>query len=190
MLEKTLGVPLFQEQAMKVAIVGAGFTPAEADALRRSMATFKTTGGVSHFRDKMIGGMIAQRLYPGFRRADLQADRGLRQLRLPRKPRRELRQDRLRLVLDEALSSGHLLRGFAQRPADGLLRARPAGPRRAGAWRRDAPGLRQREPLGLHAGDLVIPAKPGSQDARALSQSTRALRRGDVLLPSASACAW
>ena len=49
MLEKTLGVPLFQEQAMKVAIVGAGFTPAEADALRRSMATFKSTGGVSTF---------------------------------------------------------------------------------------------------------------------------------------------
>jgi error-prone DNA polymerase len=47
--EKTLGVPLFQEQAMKVAIVGAGFTPAEADALRRSMATFKSTGGVSKF---------------------------------------------------------------------------------------------------------------------------------------------
>jgi error-prone DNA polymerase len=58
-LEKTKGVPLFQEQAMKVAIVGAGFKPAEADALRRSMATFKTTGGVSHFREKMIGGMIA-----------------------------------------------------------------------------------------------------------------------------------
>jgi error-prone DNA polymerase len=57
-LEKTKGVPLFQEQAMKVAIVGAGFAPAEADALRRSMATFKTTGGVSHFREKMIGGMI------------------------------------------------------------------------------------------------------------------------------------
>ncbi|HEY0314333.1 MAG TPA: error-prone DNA polymerase [Allosphingosinicella sp.] len=59
-LEKTLGVPLFQEQAMKVAIVGAGFTPAEADQLRRSMATFKFTGGVSHFRDKMIGGMVAR----------------------------------------------------------------------------------------------------------------------------------
>jgi error-prone DNA polymerase len=57
-LEKTLGVPLFQEQAMKVAIVGAGFTPAEADALRRSMATFKSTGGVSHFQDKMIEGMV------------------------------------------------------------------------------------------------------------------------------------
>jgi len=57
-LRKTLGVPLFQEQAMKVAIVGAGFTPAEADALRRSMATFKQTGGVSGFRDKLVEGMV------------------------------------------------------------------------------------------------------------------------------------
>ena len=59
-LEKTLGVPLFQEQAMKVAIVGAGFTPAEADQLRRAMATFKFTGGVSHFSEKLIEGMVAR----------------------------------------------------------------------------------------------------------------------------------
>ena len=57
-LGKTLGVPLFQEQAMRVAIECAGFTPSEADQLRRSMATFKFTGGVSHFRDKLIGGMV------------------------------------------------------------------------------------------------------------------------------------
>ncbi len=57
-LEKTLGVPLFQEQAMQIAIVCAGFTPDEADALRRSMATFKFTGGVHHFHDKMITGMV------------------------------------------------------------------------------------------------------------------------------------
>ncbi|MDB5688593.1 MAG: dnaE2 [Sphingomonas bacterium] len=62
-LEKTLGVPLFQEQAMKVAIVGAGFTPAEADQLRRAMATFKFTGGVSHFYDKLVEGMVT-RGYP------------------------------------------------------------------------------------------------------------------------------
>jgi error-prone DNA polymerase len=62
-LEKTLGVPLFQEQAMKVAIVGAGFTAVEADQLRRAMATFKLTGGVSHFYDKLVGGMI-DRGYP------------------------------------------------------------------------------------------------------------------------------
>jgi error-prone DNA polymerase len=58
-LGKTLGVPLFQEQAMKVAIVGAGFSAAEADQLRRAMATFKYTGGVTHFRDKLVEGMVA-----------------------------------------------------------------------------------------------------------------------------------
>ena len=57
-LGKTLGVPLFQEQAMKIAIVAAGFTPAEADALRRAMATFRRTGQVPSFRDKMVNGMI------------------------------------------------------------------------------------------------------------------------------------
>ena len=49
-LGKTLGVPLFQEQAMRVAIECAGFTPGEADQLRRAMATFKLTGGVSQVR--------------------------------------------------------------------------------------------------------------------------------------------
>ena len=58
-LGKTLGVPLFQEQAMRVAIECAGFTASEADQLRRSMATFKFTGGVSHFKDKLVAGMVA-----------------------------------------------------------------------------------------------------------------------------------
>ena len=62
-LGKTLGVPLFQEQAMRVAIECAGFTPGEADQLRRAMATFKFTGGVSHFKTKLVGGMVA-RGYP------------------------------------------------------------------------------------------------------------------------------
>ncbi|RZJ47601.1 MAG: error-prone DNA polymerase [Brevundimonas sp.] len=57
-LGKTLGVPLFQEQAMRVAIECAGFTASEADQLRRAMATFKFTGGVSHFKDKLVGGMV------------------------------------------------------------------------------------------------------------------------------------
>jgi len=62
-LGKTLGVPLFQEQAMRVAIECAGFTPGEADQLRRSMATFKFTGGGSHFKTKLVGGMV-ERGYP------------------------------------------------------------------------------------------------------------------------------
>jgi len=57
-LKRTLGVPLFQEQAMKIAIVAAGFTPAEADELRRSMATFKAKGKISYFEHKLINGMI------------------------------------------------------------------------------------------------------------------------------------
>lgn len=57
-LGRTLGVPLFQEQAMKIAIVAAGFTPAEADDLRRNMATFKFKGLVAQFEEKLMNGML------------------------------------------------------------------------------------------------------------------------------------
>ncbi|MDF2369115.1 error-prone DNA polymerase [Sneathiella sp.] len=56
-LSKTLGVPLFQEQAMRIAIVGARFTPGEADQLRRAMATFRKMGTINSFREKFIRGM-------------------------------------------------------------------------------------------------------------------------------------
>ncbi len=65
-LGKTLGVPLFQESAMRVAMVCAGFTGGEADQLRKSMATFKFTGGVSRFKDKLVNGMIANGYSPDF----------------------------------------------------------------------------------------------------------------------------
>nr|CAD6436566.1 error-prone DNA polymerase [Rhizobium sp. Q54] len=65
-LHKTLGVPLFQESAMKVAMVCAGFTGGEADQLRKSMATFKFTGGVSKFKDKLVSGMIKNGYSPEF----------------------------------------------------------------------------------------------------------------------------
>jgi error-prone DNA polymerase len=58
-LGKTLGVPLFQEQAMRIAIVAAGFTPSEADGLRRAMATFRKVGTISTFQTKMVEGMVA-----------------------------------------------------------------------------------------------------------------------------------
>ncbi len=65
-LGRTLGVPLFQEQAMKIAIVAAGFTPTEADGLRRSMATFKAKGLVSKFHAKMIKGMTERGYEPEY----------------------------------------------------------------------------------------------------------------------------
>ncbi|WP_218191168.1 error-prone DNA polymerase [Enhydrobacter aerosaccus] len=57
-LERTLGVPLFQEQAMQMAIVAAGFSPAKADKLRRAMATFRRTGTIHKLKDDFINGML------------------------------------------------------------------------------------------------------------------------------------
>ena len=60
LLGETYGVPLFQEQAMKLAIVAAGFTPSEANKLRRAMATFRNVGGMDKFQEKLVGGMVAR----------------------------------------------------------------------------------------------------------------------------------
>lgn len=70
-LKRTLGVPLFQEQVMQVAMVCAGFTASEADQLRRAMATFKNTGTINHFKERLLSGMaireyqaeFAERIY-------------------------------------------------------------------------------------------------------------------------------
>jgi len=64
-LGKTLGVPLFQEQAMRIAIVAAGFSPSEADRLRRAMATFRKNGDIHLFHTKMVEGMVGR----GYERA-------------------------------------------------------------------------------------------------------------------------
>jgi len=60
-LERTLGVPLFQEQAMQIAITAAGFAPAEADRLRRAMATFKRTGTIGNFEKRFVDGMVEKK---------------------------------------------------------------------------------------------------------------------------------
>ncbi|MDE2184272.1 MAG: error-prone DNA polymerase [Alphaproteobacteria bacterium] len=73
-LGKTMGVPLFQEQAMQLAIVAAKFTPSEANGLRRAMATFRNVGTIDTFREKMIGGMVRRGYEPEY------ADRCFRQI--------------------------------------------------------------------------------------------------------------
>ena len=65
-LGKTLGVPLFQEQAMKIAIVAGGFQPGEADQLRRAMATFKRTGTIGNYHTLMVEGMVKRGYEPDF----------------------------------------------------------------------------------------------------------------------------
>lgn len=58
-LSRTMGVPIFQEQVMQIAVVAAGFTPGDADQLRRSMAAWKRKGGVDKYRAKLVGGLLA-----------------------------------------------------------------------------------------------------------------------------------
>jgi error-prone DNA polymerase len=59
-LHRTLGVPIFQEQVMQIAIVAAGFSPGEADALRRAMGAWKRSGGLDPFRERLLSGMHAK----------------------------------------------------------------------------------------------------------------------------------
>jgi error-prone DNA polymerase len=65
-LERTLGVPIFQEQVMEIAMVAAGFTVGEADQLRRAMAAWKRKGGLGPFRERLVGGMTARGYSPAF----------------------------------------------------------------------------------------------------------------------------
>jgi error-prone DNA polymerase len=67
-LSRTLGVPIFQEQVMQLAIVAAGFTPGEADALRRAMAAWKRKGGLGPFEQRLVEGMRARGYDEGFAR--------------------------------------------------------------------------------------------------------------------------
>ena len=68
-LSKTMGVPLFQEQAMRIAMVAAEFSSAEANGLRRAMATFRNLGTIQHFRAMLVGRMVARGYEPAFAEA-------------------------------------------------------------------------------------------------------------------------
>jgi error-prone DNA polymerase len=65
-LQRTLGVPIFQEQVMQIAIAAAGFSAGEADALRRAMGAWKRSGGIDHFKDKLLNGMRANKYSDDF----------------------------------------------------------------------------------------------------------------------------
>ena len=67
-LQRTLGVPIFQEQVMQIAIVAAGFSPGEADRLRRAMGAWKRSGGIDHFKDELLNGMRANKYSDDFSR--------------------------------------------------------------------------------------------------------------------------
>ena len=151
-LGKTLGVPLFQEQAMRVAIECAGFTPGEADQLRRAMATFKHTGGVSKFSEKLITGMMKNGYTHEFAAQTFKQLEGFGSYGFP-----ESHAASFALI---AYASSWMKCWHPDVFCAALLNAQPMGfyapaqivrdardPRR-----RSSSGVRQRVPLGLHAG--------------------------------------
>ncbi len=82
-LEKTLGVPLFQEQAMRLAVVAAGFTPGEADQLRRAMGAWRRPGLIDEFRRKLVDGMLARGMARPFAEQVFQQIRGFGEYGFP-----------------------------------------------------------------------------------------------------------
>ncbi|MBI3716497.1 MAG: error-prone DNA polymerase [Betaproteobacteria bacterium] len=82
-LVRTLGVPIFQEQVMQISIVAAGFTPGEADELRRAMAAWKHKGDLSRFHDKLVGGMVARDYDPKFAEAIFEQMKGFGEYGFP-----------------------------------------------------------------------------------------------------------
>ncbi len=119
-LERTLGVPLFQEQAMRLAVVAAGFTPGEADQLRRAMGAWRRPGIIEQFRKKLLEGMMAKGLTQEFAEAVFRPDQRFRRIRLSRVARRQLRAVGLRFGLAEALLPGRV----SPRP---LINSQPMG---------------------------------------------------------------
>jgi len=75
-LERTLGVPLFQEQVMRLMMVAAGYTPGEADQLRRDMAAWKRRGGIEKHEDRILSGMLARGYTPEFAQRTFQQIQG------------------------------------------------------------------------------------------------------------------
>ena len=150
-LRKTLGVPLFQEQVMKLAVVAADYTPGEADQLRRDMAAWQRSGRIERHRDRLITRMMAKGIAREFAERVFDQIRGFGEYGFPESHAASFAlvayatawmkchyPDRLHLLAPERAADGVL------HPGDDR-RGRPA------ARRRGAPGRRPAERVGLHA---------------------------------------
>ena len=151
-LHKTLGVPLFQEQAMKLAVVAAGFTPGEADQLRRAMGAWRRSGVIEKFRAKLLNGMKARGLNEQFAEQVFTQIRGFGEYGFPESHAASFAL----LVYVSAWLKRYYPACFTaalvEQPADGVLRPGPIGRRRPPPRRSGPPCGRELQRLGLHAG--------------------------------------
>ena len=157
--KKTLGVPLFQEQAMRLAVVAAGFTPGEADQLRRAMGAWRRPGVIDRFRQKLLDGMQANGYSAEFAERLFKQIRGFGEYGFP-----ESHAASFALLV---YVSAWLKRYYPAAFAAALLNSQPMGfyapaqlvAKRPRARRRSAADRRQSQPLGLHAGKDFRSAK-------------------------------
>ena len=124
---------------MQMAVAVGDCSAADADLLRRAMGSKRGVEKIEQLRSKLYAGMAENGIDARRRRLDLREDRGVRELRLRREPRAELRPARLRELVAEAALPRRVPRRAAARPADGLLLAADPHGRRQAARRRDAP---------------------------------------------------
>ena len=142
-LKKTLGIPLFQEQLMQMAIDVAGFSAGDADELRQALGAKRSRQRMEQLRHRFVDGARAKGLTDDVIAADLGQAGRLRQLRLPREPFDQLRLPGLRLVVAQAPVPGRLLCRPAPGPAHGVLLAPLPGPGRQAPRGADVRALHQ-----------------------------------------------
>jgi error-prone DNA polymerase len=171
-LVRTLGVPLFQEQAMQIAIVAAGFTPAEADKLRRAMATFKRVGTIGSLKDKFINGMITKKYERSFAEASFAQIEGFGEYGFP-----ESHAASFAILV---YASSWLKCYYPDVFATALLNAQPMGFYAPAQIVRDAieHGVEVR-PIDVNASDWDNTLEPGPDAAKRLHHRHEEMR-GDV----------
>ena len=176
-LRDTLGTIIFQDQVIEVAMAFAGFSPGEAEGLRRAMSRKRSAAAIEAHHRGFVEGAMAQlaRRRRGAGRARVVDGRRLLGLRLPQGPRRGLRPARLPVDVAARPLRPRVPVRAAQRAADGLLPARRARPRGAAARHRDPRARRQRERGRVH----------GRRSRAAASPASRAEGEGGAAHPSA-----
>ena len=154
-----MGVPIFQEQVMQIAVVAAGFTPGDADQLRRSMAAWKRKGGVDKYRVKLVGGLLAHGYTLDFAEALFRQIEGFGEYGFP-----ESHAASFALLATPAPGSSATSPRPSwppcSTPSPWALRAGPVGAGRPSPWRARAAARRGAQRLGLGAGNAAARGSP------------------------------
>ena len=185
-LTRTLGVPLFQEQLLRIAMVAAGFTGGQAEDLRRAFGFKRSERRMKQIEVQLREGMARQGITGDAAAADHHVDHVVCAVRISRIARRQLRAARVCERLSQGALSGGVLHGAAQQPADGVLPSVDARQGRAAPRRPLSPDRRAGVGLGLHGrsrrrdpAGAAVRERPAAQVGKAIERTEpRATRHG------------